>query len=53
MITICGYMPILVYLTMAESMHAKIIPKFLMHYTSGDILGDFKNSVSYAAIQFR
>jgi AmmeMemoRadiSam system protein B len=53
LITICGYMPILVYLAMTSEMQMKITPKFLMHYTSGDILGDFKNSVSYAAIQFR
>lgn len=27
-------------------------PRVLRHYTSGDILGDYKNSVSYAAVIF-
>ncbi len=52
-ITICGYMPILLFLSMTKYM--KEVPKaeLLMHYTSGDILGDYKNSVSYAGIVFR
>jgi len=35
--------------------YMKEVPKaeLLMHYTSGDILGDYKNSVSYAGIVFR
>jgi MEMO1 family protein len=52
-ITICGYMPILVYLAMLEHETKKPKPELLMHYTSGDVLNDFKNSVSYVSIVFR
>jgi AmmeMemoRadiSam system protein B len=52
-ITICGYMPILVYLAMLENEQKKPKPELLMHYTSGDVLDDFKNSVSYAGMVFR
>ena len=47
-ITICGYMHILVLLEILENETSEL----LMHYTSADILGDYKSSVSYAAITF-
>jgi len=50
-ITICGYMPILVFLEMIKDENEK--GHLLMHYTSGDILSDYKNSVSYASIVFK
>lgn len=56
-ITICGYMPILVFLKILDEMKNKenkeIKSEMLMHYTSGDVLGDFKNSVSYVSMVFR
>jgi MEMO1 family protein len=52
-ITICGYMPILVFLAMLDCDEKKPRPELLMHYTSGDVLNDFKNSVSYVSIVFR
>jgi MEMO1 family protein len=45
--TICGYLPIL---TLMACMRSK--GKLLKYYTSGDVLGDFSNSVSYACIAF-
>jgi MEMO1 family protein len=52
-ITICGYMPILVFLAMMEQAGTKPRTELLMHYTSGDVLKNYKNSVSYASIIFR
>ncbi|MBN1502620.1 AmmeMemoRadiSam system protein B [Candidatus Woesearchaeota archaeon] len=52
-ITICGYMPILIVLSIIEQFEQKPTAELLMHYTSGDILGDYRNSVSYASIVFR
>jgi len=61
-ITICGYMPILLWLAMMENYDLpdeedntieKPVPHLLMHYTSGDVIGDYKNSVSYASILFK
>ncbi|MEM3373691.1 MAG: AmmeMemoRadiSam system protein B [Candidatus Woesearchaeota archaeon] len=56
-ITICGYIPILVFLSMLNEMKEKenknIKSIVLMHYTSGDVIGDFKNSVSYVSMAFR
>jgi hypothetical protein len=50
-ITICGYMPILIFLSIIEQSETK--PNLLMHYTSGDVLGSYKNSVSYVSIVFK
>jgi AmmeMemoRadiSam system protein B len=52
-ITICGYMAILVFLAMMEHNENKPKPHLLMHYTSGDVVGDYRNSVSYASIVFK
>jgi MEMO1 family protein len=52
-ITICGFLPILVYLAMLDREDQKPKPELLMHYTSGDVLNDFKNSVSYVSVVFR
>jgi AmmeMemoRadiSam system protein B len=51
--TICGYLPILVFLAMMEHAEKRPKPELLMHYTSGDVLNDFKNSVSYVSMVFR
>ena len=47
--TICGAMPIAVLL---NSIKAKKV-ELLQYYTSGDILGDYKNAVGYASVVFR
>ena len=52
-ITICGYMPILVFMSILKQEKYEKKGDLLMHYTSGDILGDYKNSVSYASILFK
>jgi AmmeMemoRadiSam system protein B len=52
-ITICGYMGILVFLAMMNLVENKPSTHLLMHYTSGDVIGDYKNSVSYASIVFK
>jgi len=46
-ITICGYLPILLFLKTVKSKG-----KLLKYYTSGDIINDYRNSVSYASILF-
>ncbi|MEM4397813.1 MAG: AmmeMemoRadiSam system protein B [Candidatus Woesearchaeota archaeon] len=53
-ITICGFSPILVFLTFLNELTKikKINSELLMYYTSGDILG-YKNSVSYVSMVFR
>ena len=53
MITICGYMPILLFMSILQNQEYKGKASMLMHYTSGDILNDFKNSVRYASILFK
>jgi len=52
-ITICGFMPILVFLEMMKLREEKPKPHLLMHYTSGDVLGEYKNSVSYVSMVFK
>ncbi len=47
--TICGYMPILLLLETLEDTKGEV----LLYYTSGSLTGDYRNSVSYAAIIFR
>jgi len=47
--TICGYLPIYVLLNTVNSTKVEC----LKYYTSADIVGDYKNSVSYASIIFR
>lgn len=51
-ITICGYIPILSMLTYMKNFSNKS-SKLLKYYTSGDILNDYKNSVSYASLIFK
>ncbi len=48
-ITICGYYPILTLMKMLNQAEGSL----LMHYTSGDITKDYRNSVSYASILFK
>lgn len=48
-ITICGYVPILTIFYYMEN-YSKKSCNLLSYYTSGDVLGDFRNSVSYASI---
>ena len=52
-ITMCGYMPILLFMSILKHEGYKGKTSMLMHYTSGDVLNDFKNSVSYASILFK
>jgi hypothetical protein len=47
--TICGALPISLLLASMEDAETEL----LTYYTSGQILGDFRNSVSYASIIFR
>jgi len=47
--TICGYRPIAILLKMLPE-HVK--GEVLKYYTSGDLIGDYRNSVSYACIAF-
>lgn len=52
-ITICGYMPILVFMEMMKLNETKPKAELLIHYTSGDVMEDYKNSVSYVSMVFR
>ena len=52
-ITICGFMPILLFLEMMKLREEKPKPHLLMYYTSGDVLHDYKNSVSYVSMVFK
>ncbi len=47
--TICGFIPILVLLETLENTKAEN----LLYYSSGELTGSYKNSVSYASIIFR
>ncbi len=47
--TICGYLPITIAIDIAKLRFAKS-GELINYYTSGDITGNFRNSVSYAAI---
>ena len=48
-ITICGAIPILVLLAILNN-NKDTTSELLKYYTSGDVLGDYRNSVSYASI---
>ncbi len=48
MATVCGALPIQLLLMLLKPCEAKLE----QYYTSGDVLDDYKNSVSYAAIVF-
>jgi MEMO1 family protein len=48
--TICGAEPIRVLLQAARGRH--LAPRLIEYYRSGDMMGDFSNSVSYAGIAF-
>lgn len=50
--TICGRAPIAAMLTILKEL-AKCKAGLLKYYTSGDMTGDYDNSVGYAAIGFR
>ena len=52
-ITICGFLPILTYLSFLEAFEEKPKVQLLMHYTSGDLMEDYTNSVSYASLIFK
>jgi len=47
--TICGYVPIAILLAMLPS---SAVPHLIAYTTSGDITGDFTNSVSYLSAAF-
>ena len=47
--TICGFLPITVAIDLAKLMFAKKA-ELLNYYTSGDLTGSYRTSVSYAAI---
>lgn len=47
--TICGFAPISVFIDYGKAIGAENA-KLLEYYTSGDITGDYSNSVGYAAI---
>lgn len=49
--TICGLVPVKVLMSMM-TYRGDVHGYPLNYYTSGDIVGDYKNSVSYAAISF-
>jgi AmmeMemoRadiSam system protein B len=49
--TICGYAPILATMFAVKALGSKQ-GKLLRYYTSGDIVGDYSNSVGYASIVF-
>jgi len=49
-ITICGFVPIITALEYFKGSKQKA--ELLSYYTSGDVLGDYNNSVSYASILF-
>ena len=50
--TICGETPIRIVLSALVQSGQKLTGRVLMTDTSGDVLGDYRNSVSYAAIAF-
>jgi AmmeMemoRadiSam system protein B len=45
-------MPILLFMAILKEQGYAGKGQLLMHYTSGDVLGDYKNSVSYASMMF-
>ncbi len=47
--TICGYIPISILFSMLDK---SVEPKLIKYTTSGELTGDFSNSVSYFAISF-
>ncbi|HIC91257.1 MAG TPA: AmmeMemoRadiSam system protein B [Syntrophaceae bacterium] len=47
--TICGYRPVAILLKMLPK---DVKGEVLKYYTSGDLIGDYRNSVSYACIGF-
>jgi AmmeMemoRadiSam system protein B len=52
-ITMCGYMGVLVFLELMQYREKKPSSHLLMHYMSGDLTGDFSNSVSYVSMVFK
>ncbi|MCW1301013.1 MAG: AmmeMemoRadiSam system protein B [Candidatus Nanoarchaeia archaeon] len=49
-LTVCGYIPITILLILMKRIGAK--GRLLKYYTSGDVTGDYENSVGYASIIF-
>jgi AmmeMemoRadiSam system protein B len=47
--TMCGIQPVLLFLRL----FSKTEPHLLMYYTSGDVTGDYSNSVSYVGMVFK
>ena len=47
--TICGYVPVAVLLSMLDK---PMEAKFVKYATSGELMGDFTNSVSYLSVAF-
>ncbi|MBT7902445.1 AmmeMemoRadiSam system protein B [Candidatus Woesearchaeota archaeon] len=52
--TVCGQFAIATMMELLQKLNPnqKINVSLLQYYSSGDIIGDFKNSVSYAALKF-
>jgi AmmeMemoRadiSam system protein B len=49
--TICGFIPIYVCVKIVKKFSSNV--KLLQYYTSGDLTGDYANSVSYASLSFK
>ncbi|MBN2302340.1 MAG: AmmeMemoRadiSam system protein B [Lentisphaerae bacterium] len=50
--TICGVIPIKIMMVALKSYGNDVFGRTLDCYTSGDVVGDYKNSVSYATVGF-
>lgn len=50
--TICGHTPIHLLLLMARKSPRPLAPSLRSYYMSGDLFGDYENSVSYASVAF-
>ena len=50
-ITIFGYIPLIVLMSVFEN--EKVDIELLKYYTSANVLGDYRNSVSYASLVIR
>lgn len=51
-ITICGKNPITLLLVMLKASNKNIKGSLISYYTSGDVIADYTNSVSYTTISF-
>jgi AmmeMemoRadiSam system protein B len=51
-ITICGFMPILILLSIMQNYSIKPMVKLLKYYKSAEVVKDYNNSVSYVSMVF-